>query len=360
MPYWRWRSLFRAAAAAGHRVLWTDHFGSWGLLSAIRKDPRRLLPRLAEIDPGIHLLSSPVRVIGGSSIRSRMSLALAAREIRGAMAQLGMERPLLWIAGPSGRGLIGRLDEAAAIYDCSDDLERLQAPRSVLEDEMRLIDQADLVIACSHALREAKSGRGAPVVSIQNGVDPEHFAAASRPGPVPERLRNLSRPIIAYHGTIYERTDWDLVGHVCRAHPDWSLVFMGDLLVEVPADVARLPNLHLMGQIVFEEVPDYYRGCDAAWVPHKVNELTRRQSSLKVYEYLAAGLPTVTTDIPLDDDLRRVVGIGLDHDGVLEALRRELATDSPERKQVRFAAVRPASWGNRFAEMSAAIQGAGR
>jgi glycosyltransferase involved in cell wall biosynthesis len=359
MPYRMRRSLFRAAVAAGHRVLWTDHFGSWGMLSTIRRDPRRLLPRLAEIDPGIYLLSSPVRVIGGTGVRPRLALWLAIKEIRQAMARIGMERPLLWIAGPAGRGLIGQLDEIVVIYDCGDDLERLQAPQPLVEAEGRLLGEVDLVIAVTEALRDAKAGHGAPVVSIPNGVDIEHFAAAARPGAVPARLCNLPRPIVIYSGTIYDRIDWDLVGHVCRSEPSWSAVFMGDLLMKVPPAVARLPNLQFIGPVAFDEMPDYYRGCNIAWVPHKVNELTRRQSSLKLHEYLAAGLPTVTTDIPLDGDQRLVVGVGRNHDEILQALRAELGSDSPGRKSARQAAVSSASWAKRFAEMSVAIQGVG-
>jgi UDP-galactopyranose mutase len=280
---------------------------------------------------------------------------MAVRQVRSAVAKLGMSSPLLWIAGPPGRALIGNLGESWSLYDCSDDLTRLSVAPTLLVEERKTLDQADLVIACSQALMESKRGCRSALFWVPNGVDADHFDPARQPADVPSRLRGLRAPIIGYHGAVYNRIDWDLVRFACKAQPDWSFVFMGPVHEAPPAEVAVLPNLHLVGEVPFEELPHLYRGCAACWVPHKVNDLTERQSSLKIYEYLAAGRPTVATRLPLAPDLAGMIGTGSSHQQIVDALRTALATDSPKRASERVKVARANSWTTRLAAYGDAL-----
>jgi glycosyltransferase involved in cell wall biosynthesis len=59
-----------------------------------------------------------------------------------------------------------------------------------------------------------------------------------------------------------------------------------------------VPNIHFLGRQPYASLPGYCRAFDVALMPFKVNELTLNANPLKVREYLAAGLPVVSTDIP--------------------------------------------------------------
>jgi glycosyltransferase involved in cell wall biosynthesis len=285
-------------------------------------------------------------VRGGKVARANNTLALA--QIRGAMRELEFKDPLLWIGAPTARLLLGRLGEAFSVYDCADDLEKLQAPMYLQKAEERIMDEVDLVIACSDALREARADHRAPVVTIRNGVDPDHFAQARRSGPIPKLLRAMQAPIVGYHGTIYDRIDWTLVEAVCQSEPTWTFPFIGRIVQKAPESVRKLSNVHFLGEVPFEEVPDHYRAWSAGWIPHRVTELTDRQSSLKLYEYLAAGLPTVTTEIAIDPEISGMFSVARPRQDVVALLRSELKADSESRKRARMNAVLSASWSNRL------------
>jgi glycosyltransferase involved in cell wall biosynthesis len=355
MPYWRWRSLFRVAVKAGHRVLWLDHFTSWGAVRTVLRDPTQLRSRLVEIDPGIHYLSSPVRAFGIRHRGAWWGTPLARAQATAYARKLGMERPLLWIAAPSGRCLRGQLAERVAIYDCPDDLAHGGAHRRDVEDEPNVIRDVDLVIACSPKLQESKSGFGTPVACVLNGVDPEHFAAALQPGPVPDRLERLPHPVIGYHGIIYDRIDWDMVRHVARARPGWSLAFVGWAPTPPPGDVVALPNVHFFGKAEFEDVPSYYRGIDVCWVPHRVNQLTVLQSSLKSYEYLASGRPVIATEIPTAEDVRSAIRVVRTGDEAVVGIEAALAAGIDSGLQHRLRVAGANSWAVRFEAMQAEI-----
>lgn len=122
-----------------------------------------------------------------------------------------------------------------------------------------------------------------------------------------------------------------------------------------PADVIALPNIHFFGKVDFEEVPSYYRGFDVCWVPHRVNELTVRQSSLKSYEYLASGRPVVATEIPTADDVRSALRVVKSGDEVLAAIEASLSQGIETGLADRLRIAGNNSWAARFQEMTAEI-----
>jgi glycosyltransferase involved in cell wall biosynthesis len=87
-------------------------------------------------------------------------------------------------------------------------------------------------------------------------------------------------------------------------------------------------------------------------VPHKVNNLTARQSSLKVLEYLAAGRPVVVTDIPLPLDLVPLVHTGTGAAEIEHALTQAALKDSPDYRTARQDAAARHSWDESFAKMT--------
>ena len=354
MPYWRWRSLFEAVTRSGHRVLWVDHFSSWGkreMLAYLRADPRRLVGSLSPETKGMRVLTSPLRIPRRDGPLAAAAAASAARAIRRAIRDAGFESPLLWASAPSAEALIGKIGESGVLYDCADDLRSLGADEVTLAREARIESRADVVLTCMPSVQALKVGRSRRVVCVPNGVDAAHFRAAARPGSVPPRVAGLRRPIVGYSGVVYDRIDWDMVDAVCSMRPDWSFVFMGLIQQPPPKRLERLANLHFFGEVAFEDLPDYYRGVDVCWIPHKVNALTSRQSSLKVLEYLAAGRPAVATDIPVPSDLQPFLPIAGSPIEMVELLELATGRDSDEDRAARCDAAAPHSWDASFAQI---------
>lgn len=96
---------------------------------------------------------------------------------------------------------------------------------------------------------------------------------------------------------IADWVDVELMAEVAKRYPHGSLVALGNVTTDVSV-LKTLPNVHLLGRKPYADLPAYCKGFDVALNPFRINELTLNANPLKVREYLAAGLPVVSTNIP--------------------------------------------------------------
>ncbi len=184
---------------------------------------------------------------------------------------------------------------------------------------------------------------------MRHGVDFEHFRRALDPETVvPDEVARLPRPVIGYFGLLGR--DWVDVGlleHLARRFAHGTLVLVGKVTMDLSA-LAALPNVHLLGRKPYAELPAYCKGFDVAVIPFPVTEVTLNANPLKAREYLAAGLPVVSTPIPEVEVLglcRTAAGPDAFADAVGEALRE------PGPRRERSEAVRDQSWAARLDEV---------
>lgn len=163
--------------------------------------------------------------------------------------------------------------------------------RSQVEDAYRrLFARVDHVTANSEGTAELARRLGRTDVElITNGVDPERFDTTSAAtGPM----------TVGYVGKIGHRLDLDLVCTAASALREVNFVFAGPILDPgYRAPLERQPNITLLGDVHYEDVPSLLRTFDIGWVPHKVGEFEIGGDILKTYEYRAAGLPVLTTPV---------------------------------------------------------------
>ena len=146
-------------------------------------------------------------------------------------------------------------------------------------------------------------GLSSNVLYAPNVADVELFARALQPGPADPSLTGLARPLIIFTGAIVAvKLDIPLLVALARARPHWSFALVGPVGPGEPrADISALSgeaNIHLLGLRSYEQLPDVLRSADAGLIPYALNELTRSIFPMKVYEYLAAGLPVIATPLP--------------------------------------------------------------
>src|SRR5262249_58655080 len=116
---------------------------------------------------------------------------------------------------------------------------------------------------------------------------------------VPEELAKLPKPVLGFFGLVAQWVDLAAIEACARAFANGSVVILGKVAPDVdPTSLRSLPNVHFLGRKPYAQLPAYCRGFDVALMPFKLNELTLNANPLKVREYLAAGLPGVSTDIP--------------------------------------------------------------
>lgn len=267
-------------------------------------------------------------------------------QVRRKMAQIGMQHPLLWLAYPHPDWLeiIDSLCPRAVVYDCVDDWEKFSGFHAdLVPSEHRLVSRADLVIATSPTLRDRLIRGNSKTFLVPNGVDIERFTEA--PHVEQADLASIPHPRVGFVGNIAEWVDMKMVYKLARRRPEWQFVMIGPW--QRPESPLSLQNLHLLGERHYQVIPSYLTGFDACFIPFEESELTRAVDPLKLYEYLAAGQPTVSTPLPsVAEDLATLVYWASGAEAMADALNRALAEPLDQAMARRNAAAKH-SWSAR-------------
>jgi glycosyltransferase involved in cell wall biosynthesis len=366
---WTNQHHLMARLARDNRVLFVESLGlrrpqlAGRDLARIWRRARRGLGPPRAVD-GLHVLSPLVLPVHNSRLVRALNARLLPMLVARAARRLGLRRPILWAYVPQAEVLIDALDPSAIVYHCVDDIaaqERIDTA-SFRAAEERFARRADLVLASAPTLAQRLRAFSQNVLEAPNVADTELFARALQPSPparIDPALAALPEPRIVFTGAIVAvKLDIALLVELARLRPSWSFalvgpVGLGDPLTDVSALQAE-SNIHLLDLRSYQELPDVLRGAAAGIIPYARNELTQSIFPMKVYEYLAAGLPVITTPLPT---LAGVDGVlsAPDAEGFAALLDRELANDSPERRAERSRAAAANSWERRLQEIAAAL-----
>jgi glycosyltransferase involved in cell wall biosynthesis len=364
---WTNQHHLMARLARTNRVLFVESLGlrrpqlaGRDLARIVRRLRRGLAPPRAA--DGLHVLSPLVIPLHANiavrAVNARLLPLLVGRACR----RLGLRRPILWAYVPQAELLLDALDPSLVIYHCVDDISAhaLIDTASFRAAEDRFAARADLVLASAPKLADRMRALGANVLDAPNVADTALFAGALDPGPVDPGIAALRAPRIVFTGAIAAaKLDMELLVALARARRDWSLALVGPIGAGDPrTDVSALagePNIHLLGARSYTELPEVLRGADAGLIPYARNELTESIFPMKVYEYLAAGLPVVATQLPA---LAGVDGVATAADaaGFVQLLEAAFAADSPERRRERSHDAAAHSWEHRLEQIAARIE----
>jgi UDP-galactopyranose mutase len=235
------------------------------------------------------------------------------------------------------------------------------APACLLALEAKLLRRADLVLTGGAQLFAAKRSAHDNVHCFPSSVDVAHFATARSRLTEPADQAGIPHPRFGYCGVIDERMDLDLVAAAARRHPDWQFVMLGPVVKIDPDTLPRAANLHYLGMMTYEQLPDYLAGWDAAIMPFAHNEATHYISPTKTPEYLAAGLPVASTsihDVVEPYERLGLVAIGDGPEGFLAACTRALSTDRVRHIASADAILGQMSWDRTWAAMDVLLAGA--
>ncbi|UFH52778.1 glycosyltransferase family 1 protein [Spirosoma sp. KNUC1025] len=205
---------------------------------------------------------------------------------------------ITWYYTPMALLFSDHLQANLVIYDCMDELSAFKgaSPR-LLQEEKRLLSRADLVFTGGYSLYEAKLSRHERVFAFPSCIDYDHFVRARHGMADPADQRDIAPQRIGFSGVLDERLDIELLGALAQQLPDWQFILLGPVVKIDPATLPQGPNLHYLGMKNYKELPAYFSNWDIAMMPFAHNEATRFISPTKTPEYLAAGLPVVSTSI---------------------------------------------------------------
>jgi len=323
--------------------------------------------RLAQVRENLYVYCpSPLTPISGRSPLQEV-LDLADRwMLWRTMHSLGWRAPVVWLSRPTMFNRMGQFNAALTIYHVVDEYTaygdgNLASRELIREQEQRLLQRVDLVIVVSENLLRSKRPLNQHTYLVPNGVDYSRYAKVmDSDAPPPADIVHLPRPVIGYSGLIAARLDMALLREIALSRPEWSLVLIGAVDDRYCAaewlTLRQMPNVHCLGIKEVDLVPRYIKAFDVCLVPYTLSERADNASPLKLYDYLAAGKPIVTTAFAAADAFREVVRIADSNEAFIrhiEAALSEKDDDLPAKRR-RIAADN--TWERRVEQLSDIIQ----
>lgn len=210
---------------------------------------------------------------------------------------------VFWYYTPMALAFTSDLESDLCIYDNMDELSLFRgASQELLDLENSLFARADLVFTGGMSLYEAKRNRHHSVHAFPSSIEFAHFSKARGVKQDPQDQAHIPFPRLGFFGVIDERMDVELVGQVADLRPDWQFVMIGPVVKIDPATLPQRPNIHWLGGKSYNELPQYLSGWTIGFMPFALNEATKFISPTKTPEFLAAGVPVIST--PITDVVR--------------------------------------------------------
>jgi glycosyltransferase involved in cell wall biosynthesis len=351
--------------AKSRRVLWLNSIATRTPKLSSGRDLGKIRRKLGEFALGF--ARGPVNVENDLWVFSPLVVPLphsnAARRVNQALlrATLGhLRRRLelsefhLWTFLPNTGDYVGTLGESLSVYYCVDEwsmfayLDR----NETVAAENALLEKVDCVFAINDALADAKRAVNAETHLARHGVDHASFVRALDPATkVPADIAALPKPVLGFYGTLRDWVDLELLAHVARARPTWSIALIGQALDDV-GPVRGLPNVHLLGRKPHHELPAYCKGMDVGLIPYRIDERMKFVNPIKLREYLSAGLPVVSTAVPEVRRYEQWCAIADDGPAFVAAVERALAGDTPALHGERSRAMERETWPMRVADVA--------
>jgi glycosyltransferase involved in cell wall biosynthesis len=363
----------RRLARAGNRVMFVNSI-SMGLPSLASPDLAGKIKRklgsyakaVRRTEEGIIVVSPPVLPFYSNPLGRAINRWLLLSQIKMLMVAFDFRNPILWVAIPTAREVVGRLGERALIYQVSDKYEANRMDHATAGNVIAgmhrdLLARADIVYYSGRKLIEEEMAAQPQIARkaklLEQAVDFDHFASATaRQWAAPAEIECVPRPRLGYFGAIESwLLDQELIRHVSRNRPDWHWVLLG--LKAARLGVEDLPNVHYLGSKPYSEMPRYasqFDVCVLPWVTD--NEFVSYGSAIKVREYLATGKPVVITPLYEYERMDGILRISRGYDDFILKVEDALTRDGGGQQEARQRAVERSTWDARAEEVSLDIE----
>lgn len=319
-------------------------------LRSVAKLVRRPLPDL----PNFVVMSPlPLPFYGSPTLR-RVNAVVVRAQVGCVSWLLGIHKPAIVVTIPTAWDVVRPMSRTGVVFNRSDRHSAFpEADRAVIEAmERDLLTHADRVLYVSRSLQhDERELSGERAHFLDHGVDVDHFARRPE-SEIPADLAAIPGPRVGFFGALDDFVvDFDLLGLLAEQLPTVSIVLVGSADGPVEELVARHPNVHWLGFRPYGVIPAYGSGFDVAIMPWRDTEWIRHANPIKLKEYLALGLPVVTTAFDEVESYRDRVMVADGPEQFVRAVRTCLEVGGPLDPAELRESVRSASWSARSEEL---------
>lgn len=233
----------------------------------------------------IEPLGYPFDFVNFSSIKKTLDL----------IANFSDKNETILVIGKPSRLALAVLEKISfhrTIFDVMDDFPHFfkgKSKSSMVKNNYAVIKRVDICIFSSHNLMNKYKNIALQSELIMNACDKEFKTACD----ITKNIKTREAKVFGYVGSIAEWFDWDMVIGLASNNPEHQIVLVGP---NYSNNIPKLPgNIEIRMAIQHSEVPRLLSSFDFGLIPFKKNELTDSVDPIKYYEYIAAGLPVIST-----------------------------------------------------------------
>lgn len=240
--------------------------------------------------------------------------------------------PVVWEAPQ----LIKDLNFGAVVSDLIDDQRAWSVNNQIYykklnENYRSVLSKSDLVFANCESLANTFVDHTDQIHVVPNAAE----CLLGRGQGVERRFDSIDKPIVGYVGNLRDRIDWILLHKVVTELSHFHFIFIGPEGDSKNAQtLAKHENVDMLGVVPYDEMVGCLGEFDAAIVPHLNNHLTAKMNPLKVYNYFAAGVPVVSTEVANLADFGSNLTVASNTESFINAIResvsRKINTESGE------------------------------
>lgn len=353
----------------GHRVFYIDSVGL-RRPSTASADLKRIVTRVKKacggpqkIEDNLWVWSPLIMPLHYFRVVTTVNRMILNATLHFWLHRLNFRTDILWTYNPMTTRLINISKFTYIVYHCVDEIKAQPGmPGNMIEKaEEELLKKADIVFTTSSQLLKSRKVLNPRSYYFPNVADHDHFSRALLHDTiVPDDLRVIQPPRIGFIGAISSyKIDFNLIAYVARAHPDWSVVLIGKVGEGDPwtniENIKNLPNVFILGPRPYTQLPAYLKGIDVAILPNQLNAYTQAMFPMKFFEYLAAGKPIVSVNLPALREYSDMAYLAKSYEDFVLGIEKAL-DDSVEKRIKRSMIASQYTYKNRTEQMMLIIE----
>jgi glycosyltransferase involved in cell wall biosynthesis len=347
-------------AAKGNTVVYVEPVASFvsKVLRSEEKSQASFWGKSRKVKENLYVLTPPLLLPGQCRIPyvSKINQIYVTGFVKRFLNQMNFySQPIVWNYSICTENIIGNLNAKFILYECVDstaDYPKVNK-KVVLDMEEKVMKQCNVIFATARGLVKNLSLQHDKVFYAPNGVNYKHFALAQDPATeIPLELINCKRPIIGFVGGIYEWIDLDLIYSMAQLRHDWTIVMVGPVGKRVDIQQLKtMTNIIITGSKSLTELPGILKSFDVCINPFKQNKLSKHVNPLKVYEYLAAGKPVVSTEMEELFKLKEVISFVSTAQKFIDEIEKILAKEDSDCVKLRQSLICQYDWENLLSDV---------
>lgn len=326
-------------AEQGHRVFYvSNNFGN-------KKNPGFYIKRLFS---DLRLYSINLGLNGTPSIYedtpSHHLLSQLKKGLGSFLSWTESNDKLVFVEHPFWTSLAFEIPGSRVIYDCMDNHAGFKGTGSSILEEKKLLEFSHLVLASSKGLYDRILPENSNIALIRNATDYTFFSTP------PNELYKTKSPtkIIGYYGAIAEWFDWEIVAALAKNFPNYEILLVGNDSAGVKKKLSSYKNIIFTGEVSYNKLPYYLYAFDVCIIPFKVTPLTLDTNPVKAYEYLSAGKPVVSIDLPELHEFANLVQLAKSKEEFIQQIEIALEMDTPQKVEERKKFASKQTWISRI------------